>query len=840
MPGLRDERRLTVEQVTATVPDSWLPFQSTDDVPLLEAVFGQERAVRAIEFGLGMNAPGYNLYASGPDGFGKTTIVDLFLRRRARNAAPPADWVFVHNFDDPDRPVAMSLAAGQAHAFATRVRHAVESAQREITAAFESDSYARLRQELVDRTERERGELLAQVQEQARQLGFALAFGPNGVSTAPLIEGRPATPEQFEALTDEQRTAIMQRGHDLEKLVQEAFLALRGREREAAGAVEQLDRETAAFAVNHLVEPLVQDFGMDQECRQFLERVRDDLIENHASLRGQPQPTIPGLPIPAAIAEPTRKYEVTVFISNDPQHGAPVIIEKHPTYYNLVGRIEYQGGFGGASTDHTFIRAGAIARANGGYLVLRVRDLLNMPAALDALKRVLMSGELQVENLSENLQLIPTTGLRPEPIPISVKVVLIGEAVLYSLLYRYDPDFRELFRVKADFETELDRTPDNANGLASIVRAECERAGLLPFTRAAMCRMIEHSSRMVEDQRRLSANMSSFVDIVRQADYWARHDSADHVHERHVLRALDERTYRSSLVAEHILEAMEDGSITVATEGARVGQINALSVYDLGDIAFGRPSRVTCVASAGRGSMVMVERESQMAGRIHNKGFLILRGFFAHRFGQDRASLFHASLTFEQLYGDIDGDSASSTELYALLSSLADVPISQQIAVTGSVDQLGNVQPIGGASAKIEGFFDVCRVRGLTGEQGVMIPRANVPNVILRHDVAEAIAEGRFHIWAVDRIEEGIEILTGIPAGEGREADGKFPEGTVFRMVEDRLAAFQVQLEQRPPTTATPDMHVPMPDRQRPPNPPGIPPSPPPDPPIIVQPPNAS
>jgi predicted ATP-dependent protease len=831
MPGLRDERRLSVEEVTAAVPEDWLPFENTEEVPLLDAVFGQERAVRAIEFGLGMTSPGYNLYAAGPDGFGKSTIVQLFLQRRAQPAPAPVDWVYVHNFDDPDRPQAISLPPGQAHAFASQVRHAVEAAQRDIVSAFDSDSYARLRQELADRLERERGELLGALQEQARQLGFALNVGPSGIASAPLIEGKPATQEQFQALSEQDRAAIEQRGRELEKVVQEALLQMRARERDAESALQRLNSETAAFAVGHLIDPLIEAYGDDQECRQFLERVREDITENHEALRAPNQPVMPGLPVPPR--EPTRKYDVNVFVSNDAQQGAPVIMETHPTYYNLIGRVEYQGGFGGASTDHTYIRAGSLARANGGYLVVRLRDLLNNLAALEALKRVLLSGELQVENLSETFQLIPTTGLRPEPIPLSLKVVLIGESILYSLLYRYDPDFRELFRVKADFETEYDRTPQTAAGLASIVRSECDRGGLHQFTRAAVCRLIEHSSRMVEDRRRLSANIAGFVDIVRQADYWARQDGDSHVHERHVLRALDERTYRSSLIAERIVEAMRDGTITVDTDGEQVGQINALSVYDMGDLAFGRPSRVTCITSAGRGTIVMVERESEMAGRIHNKGFLILRGFFAHRFGQDRASLFHASLTFEQLYGDIDGDSASSTELYALLSSLADVPINQQIAVTGSVDQLGNIQPIGGVSAKIEGFFDVCRVRGLTGTQGVMIPRTNVPNVILRNDVAEAVRDGQFHIWAIDSIEEGIEILTGVPASATRDAEGQFPEGSLYRLVEDRLTAFQAQLQLRP-LGQQPEAHVPMPDRGAYPTPPGIPPSPPPDPPIIV------
>ncbi|MCK9485858.1 MAG: AAA family ATPase [Dehalococcoidia bacterium] len=828
---LRDERRLTVDQVTATVEDGWLEFETTEDVPLLEAVFGQERAVRAIEFALGMASRGYNLYAAGPDGFGKSTVVDTFLRRRAAASPPAQDWIYVHDFEDPDHPAAISMPAGTAHQFAAAVRQAVESAAREMASAFESDSYARMRQQLVDRLEQQRSEQISALQARAAELNFALQFGPQGIASAPLIEGEPATEERFNALSEEEREQIAANRRTLEKELQEAMLVLRAREREAQDAAEQLDDETARYAVGHLFEALLGRHQDDPEIQKFLEAARNHLAENRNQFRQAEQPAVPGLPIPRP--DPTRIYEVNVFVANQPDGGAPVIFETNPTYYNLVGRVEYQGTIGAAMTDHTLIRAGALARANGGYLVIRLRDLLNNAASLDALKRSLLSDRLQVENLSENFQLVPTTGLRPDPIPLHLKVILIGESMLYSLLYRYDPDFRELFKVKADFETDYARTRETANGLASVIRAEVERGGLLPFTRAAICRLVEFSSRMVEDQHRLSANMAGFVDAVRQADYWARQDAQDMVHERHVLRALDERVYRSSLVAERLLEAMDDGTIHVETAGERVGQINALSVYDLGDIAFGRPSRVTCVTSPGRGSIVMVERESEMAGRIHNKGFLILRGFLAHTFGQDKASLFHASLTFEQLYGDIDGDSASSTELYALLSSLADIPVDQRIAVTGSVDQMGRVQPIGGATAKIEGFFEVCRLRGLTGDQGVMIPRTNIENVVLSQRVAEAVAEGKFHIWAVDTIEEGIEVLTGVPAGRERDAEGRYPEGTVYRLVEDRLAGWASQL-QRGAFSPSTEGHVPMPQRGPYPTPPGIPPSPPPEPPIIV------
>ena len=834
MPNLRDLLRLTADEVTACCDVEWLPFGTTAELPVLEAVFGQERAARAIEFALGMSAPGYNLFASGPEGFGKTTIVESFLRRRAAQMPAPLDWVYVHNFEDPDRPVAISLPPGAAHAFATAVERAVESAGRELKQAFESDAYIRRRQELADDLDGQRGAILETLQGEAEKQGFTLQFGQAGISSTPLIDGRPVSDEAFAALPEPERNAIVEKRRALDRVVQESLLKIRALERELAERASKLDAEVAAYATGHLFNPLAEQYGSDIEIVQFLEAVAEDIQAQRDRFRaaGQPQQQIPGLMMPSQA--PTNRYAVNVVVSNDPQRGAPVIREVNPTYYNLLGRIEYQGQFGSAITDHTMVKPGSMARANGGYLVIRLRDLLLNPQALDGLKRALAFQRLSIENIAEAYGLVPTTGLRPEPLPLNVKVVIIGEPSLYGLLYRNDPDFRELFKVKADFETDFPRTRDNVTGLASVIRAECERSSLLPFTQNATAQLIEHSSRMVEDQRRLSANMSGFLDVVRQADYWARQEGTREVHGRHVERALEERIYRSSLVRERILDAMNDGSIYVPTEGAVVGQINALSVYDLGDISFGRPSRVTCIVSAGRGTIVMVERESEMAGRIHNKGFLILRGFLAYKFGQVKANALHASLTFEQLYGDIDGDSASSTELYALLSALSGQAIDQRLAVTGSVDQLGRIQPIGGASAKIEGFFDICSLRGLDGTQGVMLPRTNVENVVLRADVAQAIRDGKFHIYAASTVEEGIEVLTGISAGGERDADGKFPEGTIFRMVEDRLASFADQVEQRPNVPGGGAMqHVP-PARTDHPTPPGIPPSPPPDPPVSV------
>ena len=834
MSNVRERVEVAAEALVGECDPADLPFETTDELPAIEAIFGQERAVRAIEFALGMESRGYNLYASGPDGIGKSTIVESFLRRRAEQMPAPPDRVYVHNFVDPDRPVGIQLPAGEGHRFAEAVEQTVESAARELRQAFESDSYARQRTEFAQQLERRRSELLERLTGQAREMGFHLQMTPQGISSAPLVNDQPVSDEVFAALPQPQRETIEAASKQLERVVQESMLEMRRLEREAQDQLRTLDEQVASFAVEHLFQPLLERYDGDAEILQFLQAARDDIRRERDRFREQqqqqPQPA-PMMPM-APQGPNLRRYEVNVLLANDPQGGAPVIIERHPTYYNLLGRVEYAGQMGTMVTDHTMIKPGSLAIASGGFLVIQLRGLLQNPQAYDGLKRALSTGELAVENLGESFGLMPTTALRPEPVPLDVKVVIVGDAALYGYLFRLDPDFRELFRVKADFETDFPRNHENLLGLSSLIRNQCAESDLNCFSREAVARLVEHSSRMVEDQRRLSANMGAFTDLVRQANFWADQDGAAVVAEKHVERALEEREYRSSLVRDRIQQMIEDGSVFIDTDGVRVGQINALSIYDLGDVTFGRPSRISCVASAGRGTIINVERETNMAGRIHNKGFLIVRGFLTDHFGQDRAMSLHASLTFEQLYGDIDGDSASSTEIYALLSALADIPLDQSIAVTGSVDQHGRVQPIGGATAKIEGFYEVCRARGLDGTQGVMIPKTNVPNVTLRPDVAAAIAEGQFHVWAVETIEEGIEVLTGMRAGE-RGEDGQYPEGTLFRAVEDRLDEFYHAItEHREAGGAeTPSIVTPLP---APVVPPGIPPAPPPEPPIIV------
>jgi predicted ATP-dependent protease len=834
---LRAELRVPAEALSGHCDPAQFTFETTDQLAALEGVFGQERAVRAIEFALGMKDSHYHLYASGAEGFGKTAIVERFLRREASQLPPPPDWIYVRNFEDSDRPVGIRLPAGEGRTFADAVTYAVERAIEDLATAFESDTYVRQRTEIGKTLEQRREALLQQLAHTAAQAGFQLQMTPTGVVSAALHEGKPITADVFETLTPEQRADIERRAHELEGSVQDAMLRMRGLEREGQEALDQLDEQVAGFAVEHLFQPLVEAHAQDREIVEFVEAVRDDLRRERGRILEQPNPALAamgGMPSPQQQREGLkRRYAVNVFVQNDPQRGAPVILERHPTYYNLLGRIEYVGQLGTMVTDHTLVKAGSLARASGGYLVVRLRDLLTNAYAYDGLKRALDTRAVAIENLGETLGLVATSALRPEPMPLDVKVVIVGDPMLYSMLFRLDPDFRELFRVKADFETDFPRTEVNVRGLAALVSQQCQQLSLRPFTRAAVARLVEHGSRLVEDQRRLSANMGAYLDVIRQADYWAAEAGAAAVDEPHVHRALEEAEYRSSLTRDRIQQLIDEDTLLIDTTGTRVGQVNGLSVYDLGDFTFGRPSKITCVVAPGRGSIVNVEREANMAGRVHNKGFLIARAFLSERFGQGRELAVNASLTFEQLYGDIDGDSASSTEIYALLSALSELPIDQSIAVTGSVNQRGEIQPIGGATVKVEGFYEVCAARGLDGRQGVIVPRTNLENIVLRREVADAIAAGRFHVWGVSTIEEGIEILTGVPAGE-RAEDGTFAEGTVFRKAADRLDAFASALSQQ--TGMRVETRVVTPAPAAGPTPPGIPPAPPPEPPIGVEP----
>jgi lon-related putative ATP-dependent protease len=767
---------------------------TTQELAPLEIIIGQERAVRALQFGLSIQDPGFNIYVSGFPGTGRTTTVKAFLDSVAKDKPVPEDLCYVNSFRDSYRPNAMALPPGRATSFQGDVQGLIETAQREIRQAFESEEYAARRQDTVRSLQRQRDELFSKLNERARGQGFGLQASPVGLLTVPLKDGKPLAEESFQELGSEEREEISRKREALQDEVKAAIRQARNLEKQANKSVQELDREVAHFGIDPLIDDLKESYADCAEVLVYLDDVRDDMIENLEQFRAEPQQE-QGPRLAGADGLPLRRYEVNVLVDNSDLTGAPVIIESNPTYANLFGRIEKEPQFGTLLTDFTMIRAGSLHRAHGGYLVIPAADLLRAPMAWESLKRALHDGQAAVEEPGERLGYIAVKGLRPEPTDLDVKVVLIGDSELYYVLSAYDPDFRELFKVKADFDTRMDRTETNVAHYASFVCTLCNNEGLKHLDRSGMAKVVEYGSRLADDQEKLTTKFGELADIIREASYYAGQEGAEYVTGGHVKQAIDERHYRSSLVQERVQEMIEQGSIMIDVEGSEVGQVNGLSVSGLGDILFGRPSRITASVGLGRGGLVDIEREANLGGPLHTKGVLILSGYLIEQYAQDKPLSLSARLGFEQSYGGVDGDSASSTELYALLSSLSDLPIKQGIAVTGSVNQKGEVQAIGGVNAKIEGFYAVCQVKGLTGDQGVLIPASNVRNLMLKEEVVEAVRKGEFNIWAVETIDQGIEVLTDIPAGQRRE-DGTFAAGTVHQRVDGRLHTLALKMRE--------------------------------------------
>ncbi len=767
-----------------------LGFATTDDIEPLDRPLGQDRAVAAVRFAIGIRAEGYNLYALGPQGTGKLWMVRQFLERAAAEWPVPDDWVYVNDFQNPHRPRALRLPAGGARALRDAMQHLVEDLAAALPAAFEGDEY-RTRRQAIDEEFKERQETaIGEVQKQAAEHNVALIRTPVGLALAPMKAGEVLSPDEFAKLDEGVQHRFKQDMEALQERLESVLKSIPQWERQRRDRVRELERDIAAWVVGHAMEELFQRYREAAAVTAHLEAVRDDVVENFRDfLEADGDGDKPLAGRRREPESPFRRYQVNVLVGNGGGSGAPVVLDDHPTQPNLVGRVEHSAQFGALVTDFTLIKPGSLHRANGGFLIVDARKLLIQPFAYEELKRALKAREIKIESPYQSMGLLSTVSLEPEPIPLDVKVVLIGEPLLYYMLSEYDPDFAELFKVQADFDYRMDRDQANVTGFARMIAGLVRNEGLRRFEAGAVARVVERAARLAGDGDKLTTHMSGIHDLVREADYWAGAEDAASVAADHVQRAIDAQIHRSDRVREHIREEILRETVFIDTAGAVVGQINALAVWQLGRAAFGRPSRVTARVRFGRGEVVDIEREVQLGGPLHSKGVLILSSFLTSRFGLEAPLSLSASLVFEQSYGGVDGDSASSTELYALLSALAEVPIRQALAVTGSVNQCGEVQPIGGVNEKIEGFFDICAGRGLTGEQGVLIPAANVKHLMLRADVVAACADGRFHVWPVETIDQGIELLTGLPAGE-RGSDGEFTPGSVNRRVAKRLAAF--------------------------------------------------
>ena len=782
---------LRPEQLRRRLDPSRLHFASTAEVEPLVGTIGQPRALDALEYGLAVETRGFNLFVSGLPGSGRLTTVLDYLRALAAAKPVPADWIYVYDFGNPDRPNAVQLPAGRGTEFARAMDEFVEAARREIPRAFESEEYDRRQREMVAEIAQEREHEEEELTRFAAERNVALKTTLVGVASVPLVDGKPITRERFEQLPEERRAAITKASAEVEEQAAGYIRQVHQLEKEATRRVQELEREVALFATEPLFRDLEERYGDQPEVLAYLNGVRTDLLANLGDFRDSQEAQLPfGL---GAHKRDFSRYSVNVLVDNGLAEGAPIVVERNPTYYNLLGRIEYRASFGAMMTDFREIKPGALHRANGGFLVLDILDVLRHPFAWDALKRALRSAETRIESLGEEFSAVPIATLRPEPIPLDLKVVLLGSPLFYHLLYQLDEDFRELFKVKADFSPELDWTGEHHRNYAAFVSRWVRENGLRHFGRAAVARLIEHGARLRENQRKLSARLIEISDLVSEASFWAEKEGHSLVEAGDVDLAIRKKEYRSNLLEERVRELIQDGTIVIATDGERVGQVNGIAILDTGDYSFGRPSRVSARVSLGRGGIESIEREIELSGPVHSKGFMILSGYLAATYAQDWPLAVSATLTFEQSYDEIEGDSASSTELYALLSALSELPLAQGIAVTGSVDQNGQVQAVGGVTRKIEGFYATCKAQGLTGAQGVVIPAANVHNLMLDEEVVEAVRDGMFHVWAVRTIDEGIELITGRRAGR-RRADGSYPPDSVHGLVAARLSDYAERL----------------------------------------------
>ena len=771
-------------------------FKTTADLPDVKEIIGQTRAVSSVAFGMKVNDDGYNIYASGPTGTGKTSTVYEFLTKQAGTLPAPDDWVYVYNFATPHEPNAIRMPAGKAQEFRKDMEKLVEDLQAAITHAFEGDEYEKQRRTIAQQVGEKQEVKLTELSKKAEAGHFSMVRTPAGLAFAPVTkEGEPMSREQYEALPPDEQKRIDDGLEGLNEELQDIMRLVRQDERGGRDAMRELDQRVASFAAKHLIDDMCEHWCSVPEMVDYLKELLNDVTENADDFKKSDDDNpvmFMGIPMNARqrAEGALSKYKINVVVDNSGLTGAPVVTESNPVMQNLVGRVEHQAQFGALFTDFTMIKAGALHKANGGFLVLEARELLTKPYSYDALKRTLKTREIRIEDIAQQMGFAATATLDPQPIPFDAKVIIIGEPFIYYLLFGQDPDFQELFKVRADFDTVIERTPENEALYARFVGRVCRDRDLLPFSGDGVARVIEQCSRLVEDQRKMTTRFTDVVDLVTESSYWAKERAGEApeaiVLREDVQRAIDERRYRSSLIEEKVHEMIADGTIMVDTDGAVVGQVNGLSVSSIGDYMFGRPSRITATHRLGDGEVVDIEREVEMGGPIHSKGVMILAGYLGSKYAQDRPFALTARLVFEQSYSGVEGDSASSAELYSLLSSLSGLPIQQRFAVTGSVNQLGKVQAIGGVNEKIEGYYSVCEAIGLRGDESVLIPSTNVRHLMLSKKVRDAVQADKFHIYPVTSIDEGISLLTGVPAGEKNDND-EYPEGTINRMVVDRL-----------------------------------------------------
>jgi len=786
-------------------PDT-LPFETTETIRPCEEIIGQDRALEAIRVGLDIGGIGYNVFVTGLAGTGRFTTIKCVLEEMDIKGKIPNDLCYVNNFKNPDMPHMISLPAGQGNAFKKEMETLIETLKKKIPLIFENETYLNKKKEVVEKYRNKQGEMFREFEKRVNKEGFALVqiqMGPySRPGILPVVEGNPVNVEQLETMVEENKFSkeelekVKEKQAGLINELENIFKETRKSEKEVKEELIALDNEVISPAVKDMISDIKEKFD-DEKIDRYLDEVQEDILTNLSRFREKeeaPAPPLPGLVLPQMV-DTFSEYQVNVLVDNSETKGAPIIVETTPNYRNLFGTLERVVERSGIwKTDFSHIKAGSFLRANGGYLIFNALDALIEPGVWPALKRTLKNQIIEIQTY-DPFYFFSTSALKPEPIECNTKVIMIGETQIYYLLYSLDDDFKKIFKIKADFDSVTNKDTEKIQQYASLIRKICDEEKLKPFDRTGVAAVVEYGVRMAGRQKKLSTRFDLIGDLLREASYWAVKEETEVVSERHVDKAIEKKIYRVNLIEEKIQEMIDDGTIMIDSDGAVIGQVNGLSVYSFGDHAFGKPSRITAKTSMGKAGIINIEREVEMSGPIHNKGVYILAGYLRDRYAQDKPITMSASICFEQSYSGVEGDSASSTELYALLSSLSGLALRQDIAVTGSVNQKGEVQPIGGVNEKIEGFFEVCKAKGLTGKQGVMIPYLNIGDLMLRKDVVEAVKEGKFHIYPVKSINQGIEILTGVEGGESLDG-GKFKEGTVNDLVDKKLRELVMKIKE--------------------------------------------
>ena len=762
-------------------------------------VYGQDRGIKALEFGVNVDLKGYNLYLEGPTGVGKTMYTKKFLQTRAAKEKVPNDWCYIYNFNDPNEPIAVSLPAGQGKVFQETMDAFIRNIRKDIKKTFNNDEFEKEKKLIKQEFEEKKDSILVKLNDKTLKHGFQVKSAQNGIYMMPVYEGKTIEEEEYEKLPLEVKSEFESKSQVVQEMIFDTLSELKIIENKADKKIEEWKANIALLTVNIHVNNVKANYKRNKKINNFLDNVKKDILKNVNAFMNTENENDNKQQLPPQVRamqnnEPWLNYRVNLFVDNSNLEGAPVIMDSNYTFQNIFGKLEYENQYGIMKTDFTMLKPGLLQKANGGYIIFQAKDLLSNPQCYENLKKVLLVKEVSSENNMEQRSSMMLVSLKPEPIPLDLKVIMIGNSEIYHTLLSMDDDFRKLFKIKVEFEEDAPKTDENIAKLVKFVRSYCEQEDLLDVDKEAMARIVEYASKLSGDKEKLSTQFSEIGQIVGEASTWAKLDKSKIVTQKYVQKAFDERIERIKKYDTKYSQMIKEGALLINTEGYKVGQINGLTVITIGDYSFGKPSKITANTYIGRQGIVNIEREVQMSGSTHSKGVMILTGYIGELFAQDKALSLNASICFEQLYGGVDGDSASSTEAYAILSSLSEMPINQSIAVTGSVNQKGEIQPIGGVNEKIEGFFQICKMRGLNGEHGVIIPIQNVRNLHLNDEVVDAVKNGLFHIYAISTIDEGIEILTGVPAGK-KDKYGKFPAGTINYLANEKLTKYAQYVE---------------------------------------------